>query len=327
MRAIVLQEHGGPEVLAAIEVPDPVPGKDELLVEVAATAVNRADLLQRMGLYPDPGPAAQHEIPGLEFAGTVIEVGPHVADRAVGDEVMGVVTGGAYAQRLVVHERQVMTVPAAVGLPDAGGIPEVFITAYHSLVMLGGLTLGGWALVHAGASGVGSAAIQICRLLGARVAVTCSTGKVAACAELGADVVIDYTGEDFVERVRDATDARGVDVVLDVVGGDYVARNIRCCATGARIVQVGVMGGGKATVPVGELLPRRVSLAGTVLRARPLEEKIAITRRCAHDLLPSFESGRLAPVIDRRMSLWDVSAAHEYVASNANVGKVLLTVD
>lgn len=326
MRAIVLETHGGPEVLQSREVPDPVPGPEELLVEVAATAVNRADILQRMGLYPPPGPAPKHEIPGLEFAGRVSQCGERVAEHRVGDEVMGVVAGGAYAQRLVVHERQVMDVPPVVGLPDAGCLPEVFITAYDALVLQGGLSSGGWALVHAGASGVGSAAIQICRLLGARVAVTCSAAKVAACEALGADVVIDYGSEDFQERVMDATAGAGVEVVLDVIGGDYVARNIRSCAVGGRIVQVGVMGGGKATVPVGELLPRRVSLIGTVLRARPLEEKIAITRRCAHDLLPAFRAGDLVPVVDRRMSLWDVAEAHAHVASNANVGKVLLTL-
>lgn len=326
MRAIVLESYGDPEVLQPKEVPDPVPGPEEVLVDVVATAVNRADLLQRMGLYPDPGPPAVNEIPGLEFAGLVAGTGARVSDWVVGDAVMGVVTGGAYAERLVAHERQIMRVPDALGLHDAGGVPEVFITAYDALVLQGGLTTGGWALVHAGASGVGTAAIQICKLLGAQVAVTCSAGKVAACDVLGADLVIDYGSEDFVQRVSEATGGGGVDVVLDVIGGDYVARNIRSCAVGARIVQVGVMGGAKATVPVGELLPRRVSLIGTVLRARPLEEKIAITRRCAHDLLPAFEAGRLVPVIDRRMSLWDVAEAHAYVASNANVGKVLLGI-
>ncbi len=327
MRAITLESYGGPEVLVEREVPDPSPGPDEVLVDVAATAVNRADLLQRMGMYPDPVPNPQHEIPGLEFAGRVAALGRRVNDWKVGDEVMGVVTGGAYAQRVAVHERQVMAVPVALGLPDAGAVPEVFITAYDALVIQGGLRRGSWALVHAGASGVGTAAIQICKLFGANVAVTCSTAKVAACEALGADVVIDYTDDDFVERVREATGGGGVEVVLDVIGGDYVARNIRSCAIGARIIQVGVMGGGKATVPVGELLPRRVSLIGTVLRARPLEEKIAITRRCGHDLLGAFETGDLRPVIDRRMSLWDVADAHEYVATNANIGKVLLTVD
>lgn len=326
MRAIVLESYGDPEVLQVREVPDPVPGAEEVLVEVVATAVNRADLLQRMGLYPDPGPPTDHEIPGLEFAGRVAAVGSRVRDSQVGDAVMGVVTGGAYAQYLAVHERQVMRVPDAVGLPDAGCVPEVFITAYDALVLQGGLTLGGWALVHAGGSGVGTAAIQICKVLGAQVVVTCSAGKVAACQALGADVVIDYGAEDFVARTREATGGRGVDVVLDVVGGDYVARNIGACAVGGCIVQVGVMGGGKATVPVGQMLGRRVSLIGTVLRARPLEEKIAITRRCAHDLLPRFEAGHLVPVVDRRMSLWDVAEAHAYVATNANTGKVLLSL-
>lgn len=322
MRAIVLESHGGPEVLTPMEIPDPVPGPEEVLVDVAATAVNRADLLQRMGLYP--GPPAQHEVPGLELAGTVSAVGERVELWSRGDRVMGVVGGGAYAERAAVHERQLMAVPAPVGLPDAGALPEVFITAYDALVIQGGLGPGGWALVHAGGSGVGTAAIQICGLLGARVAVTCSAGKVQACRDLGADVVIDYGSEDFVDVIESATGGVGVDVVLDVIGGDYVARNIRCSRVGGRIVQVGVMGGGKAEVQVGAMLPKRVALIGTVLRARPLEEKISITRRCAHDLLPAFEDGRMAPVIDRRLSLWDVAEAHEYVASNANVGKVLL---
>ncbi|MCO5317827.1 MAG: NAD(P)H-quinone oxidoreductase [Microthrixaceae bacterium] len=326
MRAIVLESHGGPEVLTAREVPEPVPGPEEVLIDVAATAVNRADLLQRMGLYPEPGPPRAHEVPGLELAGVVSAVGDRVQLWSPGDAVMGVVAGGAYAEAAVLHERQAMAVPERIGLPDAGALPEVFVTAYDALVLQGGLRVGGWALVHAGASGVGTAAIQLCALVGARVVVTCSAAKVAACEALGADVVVDYGSEDYVEAVDRATGGDGVDVVLDLVGGDYVGRNIRCCAVGGRIVQVGVMGGGKATVPVGEMLPRRVSLIGTVLRARPLEEKIAITQRCAADLLGAFEGGLLNPVIDRRMSLWDVAEAHEYVASNANVGKVLLEV-
>lgn len=324
MRAIVLESHGGPEVLTPRDVPDPVAGPEEVLIDVAATAVNRADLLQRMGMYP--GPPMAHEIPGLELAGTVVETGERVSGWHVGDHVMGVVGGGAYAERVAVHDRQLMAVPTVVGLPDAGGVPEVFITAYDALVLQGGLTAGGWALVHAGASGVGTAAIQLCRAIGARVAVTCSTGKVAACEELGAHLVVDYTRHDFVSAVRAASAGAGADVVLDVIGGDYVARNVRTVAVGGRIVQVGVMGGGRAEVPVGELLPKRASIIGTVLRGRPIEEKIAVTQRCAHDLLPLFESGALRPVIDRRMSLWDVADAHEYVAGNANVGKVLLEV-
>jgi NADPH:quinone reductase len=205
-------------------------------------------------------------------------------------------------------------------------VPEVFITAYDALVLQGGLTAGGWALVHAGASGVGTAALQLCQAVGARVVVTCSAGKVDAVAALGADVVVDYGTDDFVEAARAATGGAGVDVVLDVIGGDYVARNLAATRVGGRIVQVGVMGGGQADVPAGELLRKRIAWIGTVLRARPLEEKIAVSRRCAHDLLPLFHSGALRPVIDRRYHLDQVAEAHEYVASNANVGKVLLQV-
>jgi putative PIG3 family NAD(P)H quinone oxidoreductase len=324
MRAIVLDSYGGPEVLTPAEVPDPVPGPEEVLVQVAATAVNRADLLQRMGLYP--GPPMPREIPGLEFAGTVVGVGERVRERSVGDQVMGVVGGGAYAELLTVHERQTMRVPVAVGLPAAGAVPEVAITAYDALVLQGGLGAGGWALVHAVASGVGTTAIQLAHAVGARVVVTCSAGKVEACRALGADVVVDHGAGDFVASVAEATEGSGVDVVLDVVGGSYVERNLRSCRVGGTIVQVGVMGGGSAEVPVGLLLTRRIRWVGTVLRGRPIEEKIAVTRRCEHDLVPLYEAGALRPVIDRTYALEDVAAAHEHVGANANVGKVLLTL-
>lgn len=324
MRAIVLESYGGPEVLTLREVPDPEPGPDEVVVGVAATAINRADLLQVRGFYP--GPPMPHEIPGMELAGRVLAVGERVQDRSVGDEVMAIVGGGAYAEQVAVHERMLMDVPASVGLPEAAAIPEVFLTAYDALVLQGGLTAGGWALGHAGASGVGTAAIQLVRAIGARVVVTCSSAKVEACRSLGADVVVDYGSEDFAEAALAATGGRGVDVVLDVIGGDYVARNLAATAVGGRIVQVGVMGGGDATVPVGTLLMRRITWIGTTLRSRPLEEKIAKTRRCAHDLLPLFDSGTLRPVIDRTYPLDEIADAHRYVATNANVGKVLITV-
>lgn len=327
MRAVVLDSHGGPEVMTIREVPDPVPGPEEVVVQVAATALNRADILQRMGLYPDPRGGSDHEIPGLEFAGTVIEVGPRVTEVAVGDEVMGIVAGGAYAERVVTHARAVMPVPASVGLPDAAAIPEVFLTAWDALVLQGGLTPGRTALVHAGASGVGTAAIQLCRALAARVVVTCSAGKVEACRALGAHRVVDYGGEDFVEAATAETDGRGVDVVLDVVGGDYLPRNIRALATGGRIVQVGVMAGGTAEIPLGALLPKRAALIGTVLRSRPIEEKIALTRRFAREILPLFDAGLLHPVIDTRMPLAAVADAHRRMEANLNVGKILLVVD
>jgi len=324
MRAIVLESYGGPEVLTMREVPDPVPGPDEVVVRLAATAVNRADLLQVKGFYP--GPPMPHEIPGMEFAGTIAVLGERVQDHAIGDQVMAIVGGGAYAEQVAVHERLLMPVPTNVGLPDAAAIPEVFITAYDAMVLQGGLTTGGWALVHAGGSGVGTAAIQLAGAIGARIVVTCSTGKVEACRTLGADVVVDRTTEDFVERTLEATEGVGVDMVLDVVGGDYVVRNLASTRVGGTIVQVGVLGGGEATVPVGTLLMKRIRWVGTTLRSRPIEAKIETSRRCAHDLLPLFDSGVLRPVIDRTYTLDEIADAHRHVATDANIGKVLVTV-
>jgi NADPH:quinone reductase len=324
MRAVVLDSYGGPEVLTLRDVPDPRPGPDEVLVDVVATALNRADLLQRLGRYP--GPPMAHEIPGMEFAGVVAEVGDRVTAVTVGDEVMGIVGGGSYAERLVTHERQLLPVPSSVSLADAAAIPEVWITAHDALVVQGGLTVGRTALVHAGASGVGTAAIQICRAMGARVVVTASAGKVEACRALGADLAVDYGSDDFVAAVGGLTAGRGVDVVLDVVGGDYLARNLQCLRTGGTIVQVGVMGDAMATFPLGLLLPKRARLVGTVLRARPLEEKIDATRRFAEEVLPLFDAGVARPVIDRRYDLADIAAAHRHMEANANVGKIVIDV-
>jgi putative PIG3 family NAD(P)H quinone oxidoreductase len=324
MRAVVLRSYGGPEVLGIEEVADPVPGPEEVLVDVVATALNRADLLQRMGLYP--GPPAAVEIPGLEYAGVVAAVGERCRDLDVGDHVMGIVGGGAYAERIAVHERQVLRVPEHVPLADAAAIPEVFITAWDALVLQGGLTSGRWALVHAGASGVGTAAIQIAKAIGARIMVTCSAGKIDACLALGADRAVDYAAHDFVAHTREATGGRGADVILDVIGGDYVARNLDAVAVQGRIVQVGLLASGTATVNVGKLLAKRAALIGTVLRARPIEEKIAVTRRFAAEVLPLFDAGALHPVVDRRFPLDRIGDAHEYLASNVSVGKVLIDI-
>lgn len=325
MKAVVLRQHGGPEVLQFEDVPSPVIGAEDILVSVAATALNRADLLQRMGFYPDPFPST-YEIPGLEFAGTVSAVGDRVHLWSVGDRVMGIVSGGAYAEQLVLHERQALKVPDNVLLHDAAAIPEVFITAWDALVVQGGLTSGRWALVHAGASGVGTAAIQICKAIGARIIVTCSTGKVNACRDLGADVVVDYTTQDFVEEVQRATNGNGVSTVLDVIGGDYVERNVACLAIKGRIIQVGVMAGKPEPFNVGALLAKRASITGTVLRPRPLDEKIAITRRFAEEVLPLFDAEKLTPVIDRRYSFADIADAHTFMATNGNVGKIVVRI-
>ena len=325
MRAVVLRSHGGPEVLEIQDVEAPVPGNDDISVDVVATALNRADLLQRMGLYPNPFPD-DVEIPGLEFSGTVRSVGAHVRRWKVGDPVMGIVSGGGYAQQLVLPERQAMRIPTGISIADAAAIPEVFITAWDALVVQGVLTSGRWALVHAGGSGVGTAAIQICKAIGARIVVTCSAGKVAACRALGADVVVDYGSQDFVAEVASATAGVGVDVVLDVIGGDYLERNIAALATKGRIIQVGVMAGKPVLFNVGALLGKRASIIGTVLRARPVEEKISTSQRFASEVLPLFDAGVLQPVIDRRYQLDDIAAAHEYMASNGNTGKIVIDI-
>jgi putative PIG3 family NAD(P)H quinone oxidoreductase len=325
MRAVVLRSHGGPEVLQFEDVSSPIIGEQDILVTVAATALNRADLLQRMGFYPNPFPSGP-EIPGLEFAGTVAAIGDKVTAWSVGDRVMGITSGGAYAEQLAIHERQAMAVPSGMSLQDAAGIPEVFITAWDALVVQGGLTSGRWAMVHAGASGVGTAAIQICKAIGARIVVTCSGGKVEACRALGADVVVDYGTQDFVAEVATATGGAGVDVVLDVIGGDYVERNIASLAVKGHIIQVGVMAGKPVPLNIGLLLGKRASITGTVLRARPLEEKIAISQRFASEMLPLFSTGQLKPVIDSVYAFADIAKGHEYMASNGNVGKIVITV-
>jgi putative PIG3 family NAD(P)H quinone oxidoreductase len=324
MRAVVLERYGEPDVLTLRGVPDPEPGPDEVLVAVAATALNRADLLQRRGFYP--GPPMLHEIPGMELSGRVVARGERASAWSVGDAVMGIVGGGAYAERIAVHERQLMAVPDSVPLADAAAIPEVWITAFDALVVQGGLTSGRTALVHAGGSGVGTAAIQIAKAIGARVVVTASAGKVDRCVELGADRAVDYRAEDFVDACRDVTDGEGVTVVLDVIGGDYVDRNIDALALKGRIVQVGVMGGGAAKVDVGKLLPKRAGIVGTVLRGRPLEEKIASTQRFAAEVLPLFDDGRLHPVIDRHFPLAEIAEAHRAMEANENFGKIVVDV-
>ncbi len=324
MRAVVLEEYGGPEVLVLREVPDPLPGPEEIEVRIAATALNRADLLQRRGLYP--GPAMDHEIPGMEFSGTVSAIGPRVSHWSVGDRVMGIVGGGAYAEKLVIHERQAMPVPVDIELADAAAIPEVYLTAFDALVVQGGLTSGRWALVHAGASGVGTAAIQIAKAIGARIAVTASGGKIDRCLALGADLAIDYNTESFAERVSEATGGVGVDVVLDVIGGEYTIDNIKSLKTSGRLIQVGVMGTQTVELPLGMLLPKRASIIGTVLRARPLEEKIDLVQRAVAELLPMFDDGSLQPVIDSRYPLDGIADAQAYMETNANVGKILIDV-
>ena len=327
MRAVVLTEHGDPEVLTVAEVPTPEPGPEEVLVAIRATALNRADLLQRKGFYPEPGPPREHEIPGMELAGTVAAVGPRTSQWEVGDEVMGIVSGGAYAERIAVHERQLLPVPPEVGLADAAAIPEVWITAWDALVLQGGLASGGTALVHAGASG---------RRLGRHPADQ-GPGRPGHHHRLG------HQGRGLPRlRGRCGGRLRPAGLRRGGVGGhrgawastssstwsagDYLARNLKALRTGGTIVQVGVMGGGRTEVDLGAMLPKRARLVGTVLRAGPLEEKIAVTQRFGRQVLPLFASGALHPVIDSRYDLDHIADAHRHMEANANVGKILVDV-
>lgn len=324
MRAVIVTEYGGPEVLTVREVPDPVPGPDDILVRVAHSALNRADTLQRQGAYPDPR-RREFEILGLEYAGTVAAVGDRVTLWKPGDRVMGIEAGACYAEYVVTHERQALPIPSKIDVADAAAIPEVFLTAWDALVVQGGLTSGRWALVHAGASGVGTAAIQIARAIGARVAVTCSAGKMQACRDLGADLVLERSPVDWAAALRAAVPG-GVDVILDVVGGDETNRNLASIRSQGTIVQVGLMGGAQTPVNLGLLLVKRAHWIGTTLRARPIEQKAALSQRFIAEVLPRFEDGSLRPVIDTRFGLDAIADAHRHMEADANIGKILIDV-
>ncbi|PFG73638.1 NAD(P)H-quinone oxidoreductase [Tepidiforma thermophila] len=328
MKAVVITRPGGPEVLEYREVPDPVAGPEDLLIRVRATALNRADLLQRMGGYPQPGPRPAFEIPGLEYAGEVIAVGERVEGFAVGDRVMGLLAGGGYAELVATHYRLAVKVPDVLSWEEAGATPEVFITAHDALLQCG-LVAGERVLIHAAGSGVGVAAIQIAKVMGASlVAGTAgSAEKLARAAELGLDLGINYREQDFAEEVLRATEGKGVDVILDVIGAEYWERNLRALAVKGRMVVVGLMGGTGASTNLGVLLQKRLQVRGTTLRARPMEEKAAATRAFEKSVLPHIASGRVKVVIDRVYALRDAAEAHAYMATNANFGKIVLVAE
>jgi putative PIG3 family NAD(P)H quinone oxidoreductase len=325
MKAIVITRPGGPEVLDYREVPDPVAGPEDLLVRVRATALNRADLLQRMGGYPQPGPKPAHEIPGLEYAGEVVAAGDRVEGFAVGDRVMGLLAGGGYAELVVTHHRLATKVPGQLSWEEAGATPEVSITAHDALAQCS-FVAGERVLIHAAGSGVGVAAVQIAKVLGASlVAGTAgSAEKLARARELGLDLGINYREQDFAEEVLRATDGRGVDVIVDVIGADYWSRNLRALAVKGRMVIVGLMGGTETNANLGVLLQKRLQVRGTTLRARPLEEKAVATRAFEKSVLPHIASGRVKVVVDRVYVLRDAAEAHAYMETNANFGKIVL---
>lgn len=325
MRAVIFDEPGGPEVLKVGQVADPVPGGDQLLVRVRATALNRADTLQRQGLYPPP--PGESDVLGLELAGEVEAVGSAVRNVHVGDRVFGLVGGGGYAEKAVLDARMAMPIPSGWSFAEAAAVPEVFFTAQETLFTLAQLRADETVLIHAGASGVGTAGIQMARETGANVLVTAgSAEKVARCIELGAAAGCNYKERGFADWVQDRTDGRGVDVIEDFIGAAYWDDNLKSLAPGGRLVLVGFMGGTKAETNLGLILMKRLRILGSVLRSRPLADKIDITRRFLDDWLPLLEAGRIEPIIDRRFRLHEAADAHRYMEANKNVGKIILDV-
>ncbi|HJN91205.1 MAG TPA: NAD(P)H-quinone oxidoreductase [Dehalococcoidia bacterium] len=325
MKAIVVEEPGDASRMQFRDAPDPVPGAEDVLVRVHASALNRADMLQRMGNYP-----AQHgasSIMGLELAGEVAEVGTSVRDFKVGDRVYGLSGGGGYAELASFDQSLVMPIPAGWDYATAASIPEVFFTANTALRTLGSLQPGERVLIHAGGSGIGIAGIQIAKLFGAEVWITAgSDEKCRRAAELGADVTINYRQQDFAEAVRTGTEGDGLDVIVDVIGADYWQRNLDSLAPGGRLVLVGLMGGVAAEVNLGQILSRRLQVFGTVMRSRPLEARAQITRDFQTDLEPALVDGRMRTVIDKVFPLRDAADAHRYMEANKNFGKIVLDV-
>ena len=325
MRAIVVDQPGGPEALVWTEVNDPAAGPGEVVLDVAASAVNRADLLQRQGFYPPPPGAPPY--PGLECSGVVAQVGDGVVGWSVGDQCVALLAGGGYAEKVLVPAGQLMPVPPGLDLVTAAALPEVACTVWSNVVMDAGLRAGDVLLVHGGAGGIGTFAIQAGVALGARVAVTAgSPAKLERCAALGAEILVDYREQDFVEVVREATGGHGADVVLDNMGAAYLQRNVDVLATGGRIQVIGLQGGVKGEINLGVLMGKRAQVRGTTLRARPVEEKAAICARVASDVWPLVAAGRITAVVDRRIPMADAADAHRAIESGDHVGKVLLVV-
>ncbi|MEV0260600.1 NAD(P)H-quinone oxidoreductase [Streptomyces sp. NPDC050617] len=324
MYAITIPEPGGPEALVWAEVPDPVPGEGEVLVEVVASAVNRADVMQRQGFY-DPPPGAS-PYPGLECSGRIAELGPGVRGWEVGDEVCALLAGGGYAEKVCVPAGQLLPVPDGVDTVTAAGLPEVAATVWSNVFLTAHLRPGETLLVHGGSSGIGTMAIQLAKAVGARVAVTAGgAAKLERCRELGADILIDYREQDFVEELAKATGGAGADVILDIVGAKYLERNVQALAVNGRLVIIGLQGGRKGELNLGALLAKRASVTATSLRGRPHEEKAEIVAAVREHVWPLIAGGRVKPVVDRTLPMREATQAHEVLESSAHVGKLLLT--
>jgi putative PIG3 family NAD(P)H quinone oxidoreductase len=323
--AITIPRSGGPDVLTWESVPDPVPGDGEVLIDVVASAVNRADVMQRQGFYPPPPGAPPY--PGLECSGRISALGPGVTGWQVGDEVCALLTGGGYATKVAVPAGQLLPRPASVSLRDAAALPEVACTVWSNVGELAHLSRGETFLVHGGGSGIGTHAIQLARALDATVLCTAGTPeKLARCRELGADVAINYRTEDFVARVKEETDGGGVDVLLDSIGAAYLARNIESLAPNGRLAIIGMQGGTKTEIDLNALVRKRGQIIGTVLRARPRAEKAAIVAAVLDRVWPMVEAGAVVPVVDRVLPMREAAEAHRVVEAGEHVGKVVLEV-
>jgi tumor protein p53-inducible protein 3 len=325
MKAIVVTAPGGPNVLELREVPDPVPGEREVVIDVRATALNRADLLQRRGLYAAP-PGASGVL-GLECAGVVSAVGGGVASVRVGERVMALLGGGGYAERVAVHEQLTLPIPDSLDFERAAAVPEAFLTASEALFRLGKLLPGEWVLVHAAGSGVGSVAVQLARTAGARVLATTSSGKVGRVAALGAERVVARETEDFAAVALEVTDGRGVDVILDLVGASYLAQNQQCLAVLGRHVVLGLLGGAKAELDLSRVLSRRQSILGLIMRTRPLADRIPVVERFRRDWLGRLASGEIAPIVDGTFPLAEAARAHAHMETNTSFGKIVLVIE
>jgi putative PIG3 family NAD(P)H quinone oxidoreductase len=325
VRAVLVEEPGDETALRIGDAPAPSLGPGDLRIRVVAAGVNRADLLQRQGLYPPPPGVS--EILGLECAGEVAEVGADVRGWKAGDRAMALLAGGGYAEQVVVSEGCALRVPDALSLEEAAAVPEVFITVFLNVFQLAALPDGGSALVHGGGSGIGTAAIQLVKASGSRVFVTAGTdAKCQRCRELGADLAINYRTGDFAEAVRAATDGRGVDVVLDSIGAPYLRANLRSLAVGGRLVLIGLMGGAKAELGMGELLARRLSIIGSTLRARPAAEKADAIAAFRERFGGVLEAGRVRPILDRVLPIEQVAEAHRVMKASEHFGKIVLRI-
>ena len=325
MRAIEISEPGGPEVLLPVTRPVPAPGAEDILIKIVAAGVNRPDALQRAGAYAPPPDAS--DLPGLECAGEVVSVGAGVSRWAIGDKVCALLPGGGYAEYATTHQDHALPVPAGLSMVEAAALPETFFTVWTNVFERGRLEAGEVFLVHGGTSGIGTTAIQLAKAMGARVFATAgSAEKCAKCVELGAELAINYNDDDYVEVVKAATNGRGVDLILDMVGGAYIARNIRALAMDGRLAMIAFLGGPKAEINFAQIMTKRITVTGSTLRPRSVQDKAVIAEALREVVWPMIEAGRIAPVMDSTFPLDQAADAHRRIESSGHIGKIVLEV-